>query len=51
MKELQPFLMAVPFVAHADHLAIESVHGGKRSGCPVPFAVVRHGSTAALLDR
>src|SRR5665213_1096207 len=50
-QELQPLLMAMPVVAHADHLAIESIHSGEQSGRPVSFVVVSHGPAAAFFDR
>src|SRR5882724_5870563 len=50
-QEFQPFLMAVPVIAHADYRAIESIHGSEQSGCPVPLVVVGHSPTTASFDR
>src|ERR1017187_5973408 len=50
-QELKPLLMPMPVVAHADHSPIERIHGGKQSGCSVPFVVVGHGPATALFDR
>ena len=48
-QELQPFLMAVPVVAHRNHLALERVEGGEQRGRAMGLVVVGHGSAAAFL--
>ena len=50
-EELEPLLMTMPIIAHADHSAIEGIHGGEQSGCPVPFVVVGHGPATTLFHR
>ncbi len=50
-QELQPLLMAMPVIAHADNGPIESIYGSEQSGCPVPFVVVSHRSATTLFDR
>ena len=50
-QELQPFLMAVPVVAHRNHLAFERVEGGEQRGRAIALVVVGHGSAAAFLHR
>ena len=50
-QELQPLLMAVPVVAHADDRPVGDVKGGEQSRGPVPFVVVGHGLATTLLQR
>lgn len=49
-QELEPFLMAMPVIAHADHRAVKGIHGGEQRGSAVPFVIVGHGAATALLD-
>src|SRR6266567_7571223 len=42
-QELQPFLMPMSLLAHADDGAIEDVESGKQAGRPVALVVVGHG--------
>ena len=44
-------LMAMALHVAADHRAVEDVHRGEQRCRPVPHIVVRHGSSAALLQR
>ena len=46
-EKLQPFLMAVSVVAHADDGAIERVHRCKQGRYSVSFVVVGHGPRSA----
>jgi len=48
-QELQPFLMAVPVVAHGDDLAFQRVQSRKQCGRAVALVVVGHGSATAFL--
>ena len=41
-QELQPFLMAVPVVAHGDHLAFERVEGREQRGRAVALVAVSY---------
>ena len=50
-QELQPFLMAVPVVAHGDDLAFQRIEGGEQRGRAVALVIVGHGAAAALLHR
>ena len=50
-EKLQPLLMTMPVVAHADHGAIQRVHGREQRGGSVSLVVVGHGSAAPLLQR
>jgi hypothetical protein len=50
-QELQPFLMAVPIIAHGDALAFERVQGGKQRSRFVALVIMGHGVAAALLHR
>src|SRR5436305_10090235 len=49
-EKLQPFLVAVSIVAHANDSPIEGIHGRKQGRGSVSLVVVGHGSAAALLD-
>src|SRR5450755_2925304 len=49
-EELQPLLMAVPVIAHADHGAIQSIQGREQSSGSVALVVVGHGSATSLLQ-
>src|SRR5262245_31373106 len=50
-QKVQPLLMAMAVVAHADDRAIESVHCCKQGCRTVAFVVVGHGSASAFLER
>ena len=50
-QELQPFLMAVPVIAHGEDLTFEGIQGGKQGSRSVALVVMGHGAAAALLDR
>ena len=43
-QELQPFLMAVPGVALAYHLALQHVQGRKQCRCTVALVVMSEGA-------
>ena len=43
--------MAMTLHVAADHRAVEHVERGEQRRRAVPFVVVRHGSSAALLER
>src|SRR5215210_8034792 len=46
-QKLQPFLVAVSVVAHADHRAIQGVQRGKQRRRAVTLVVVRHRAAAS----
>src|SRR5207248_3216361 len=50
-EKLQPFLVAMSVVAHANDGPIEGVHRCEQGCGPVSLVVVGHGSAAPLLDR
>src|ERR1019366_9224476 len=50
-QELEPFLMTVPVIAHADDRTVKGIHGGEQRGGAIPFVVVGHGAAAAFFDR
>ena len=50
VEEADEFLMPVARHAFADHLAVEHAEGRKQSGRAVALVVVRHRSTATLLQ-
>jgi hypothetical protein len=50
-QELEPLLVAMSRHALADHPAGGDVEGGEQGGGAVALIVVRHGPTAAFLER
>ncbi len=50
-QELEPFLMAVPVVAHRDYLAFKRVQAGEQLGLTIALVIVGYGSAAAFLHR
>ena len=50
-QKLQPFLMAVPVIAHGDHFAFQGIERSEQSCRSVALVIVGHGAATAFLDR